>query len=66
MSGRLELVAGPADAGVPLDVFLASHPEIGSCSAAEPPIDAAPATVAAAAPPNRHVPAAGAAATAAL
>jgi 23S rRNA pseudouridine1911/1915/1917 synthase len=45
MRKRLELVAGPDDAGTRLDLFLAGHPEVGSRAAAQRLIAAGAVTV---------------------
>jgi 23S rRNA pseudouridine1911/1915/1917 synthase len=55
MSTEIDAVAGPDDAGARLDVFLASHPEVGSRSAAQRLIDAGRVTVDGLKRPKRHL-----------
>ena len=59
MSARVELVAGEEQAGVRLDVALASHPDVGSRAAAQRLIEAGRVTVDGSPRQKRHALAAG-------
>jgi 23S rRNA pseudouridine1911/1915/1917 synthase len=54
MTRRLELVAGPADHGKRLDLFLAGHPQVGSRAAAQRLIAAGGVSVDGRPRPKRH------------